>query len=253
MTGKLIFKMELFKFLRDKSFLITAGVIGVLNIILSLFALSAVSAFSDSYYESSATAALLGTMGVIGFIVIFGNIIFAYVYPFHMISMDYKNNVMAMMVASGVNRRKLFFAKIGAIFICTIALMLLIALIPMILFLVKLVQLDGWDSFVEGLNSMFYYTELSFGKLIFSGLLSYLNMLMVIATACIIMKGKNLSFLLFIGFNILSTFVTGILSMISFSFDFSVTGSYIFQLFLTVVSIVVFGYISLRTLEKQNL
>jgi ABC-type transport system involved in multi-copper enzyme maturation permease subunit len=253
MTGKLIFKMELFKFLRDKSFLITAGVIGVLNIILSLFALSAVSAFSDSYYESSTTAALLGTMGVIGFIVIFGNIIFAYVYPFHMISMDYKNNVMAMMVASGVNRRKLFFAKIGAIFICTIALMLLIALIPMILFLVKLVQLDGWDSFVEGLNSMFYYTELSFGKLIFSGLLSYLNMLMVIATACIIMKGKNLSFLLFIGFNILSTFVTGILSMISFSFDFSVTGSYIFQLFLTVVSIVVFGYISLRTLEKQNL
>ncbi|MGG5342573.1 hypothetical protein [Enterococcus sp. AZ192] len=253
MTGKLIFKMELFKFLRDKSFLITAGVIGVLNIILTLFALSATSVFTDYYYESGAAATLLATMGVVGFIVILGNVIFAYVYPFHMISMDYKNNVMAMMVASGVNRRKLFFAKIGAIFVCTIALMILIALIPMILFLVKIVQLDGWDSFVEGINSMFYYTDLNLGKLIFSGLLSYLNMLMIIATACIIMKGKNLSFLLFIGFNIINTFVTGLLSSIGFAFNFSVTGSYILQLLLMVISIVVFGYISLRTLEKQNL
>lgn len=253
MTGKLIFKMELFKFLRDKSFLITAGVIGVLNIILTLFSLSIASNFSDSYYESSAAASMIGTMGFVGVIVLFGNIIFAYVYPFHMISMDYKNNVMAMMVASGVNRRKLFFAKVGAIFICTIALMFMIALIPTILFLIKITQMDAWSSFVDGFNSAFYYTDVSFGKFIFSGLLGYLNMLMVIAASCIIMKGKNLSFLLFIGFNILSSLVTGILSTIAYSFDFSSTGSYIFQLFLTVVSIVVFGFISLRTLERQNL
>ncbi|WP_086314847.1 hypothetical protein A5821_002451 [Enterococcus sp. 7F3_DIV0205] len=253
MTGKLIFKMELFKFLRDKSFLITAGVIGILNIVLTLLSLSLTSTFSDSYYESSATASMLGTVAFVGVIVFFGNIIFAYVYPFHMISMDYKNNVMAMMVASGVNRRKLFFAKVGAIFICTIALMLMIALIPTILFLIKLVQLDAWNDFADGFNSAFYYTDLSFGKFIFSGLLGYLNMLMVIATSCIIMKGKNLSFLLFIGFNIISSLVTGILKTLAYSFDFSSTGSYIFQLFLTVLSIVVFGYISLRTLERQNL
>ncbi|WP_430607023.1 hypothetical protein IGJ55_000063 [Enterococcus sp. AZ170] len=253
MTGKLIFKMEVFKFLRDKSFLITAGVIGVLNIVLTLFSLSMASSFSDTYYESSSAASMVGTMAFVSVIVVFGNIIFAYVYPFHMISMDYKNNVMAMMVASGVNRRKLFFAKVGAIFICTLVLMLMITLIPAILFLIKLTQLDGWDSFVDGFNSVFYYTDLSFGKFIFSGLLGYLNMLMVIATSCIIMKGKNLSFLLFIGFNILSSLVTGILNTIAYSFDFSATGSYIFQLFLTIISIVVFGYISLRTLERQNL
>ena len=253
MTGKLIFKMELFKFLRDRSFLITAGVIGVLNIVVTLLSLNLTSMFSDSYYESNATASMIGTIVIVGVIVFIGNIIFAYVYPFHMISMDYKNNVMAMMVASGVNRRKLFFAKIGAIFICTIALMLMIALIPTILFLIKLVQLDAWDGFAEGFNSVFYYTDLSFVKFIFSGLLGYLNMLMVIATACIIMKGKNLSFLLFMGFNILSSLVTGMLQTLAYSFNFSETGSYIFQIFLTALSIVVFGYISLRTLEKQNL
>ena len=253
MTGKLIFKMELFKFLRDKSFLITAGVIGVVNIILTILTLNVLADNSDSYYGSSATASMVGTIVLVGFIVVLANIIFAYVYPFHMISMDYKNNVMAMMVASGVNRRKLFFAKIGAIFICTIVMMLMIALIPTILFMIKLVQLDSWDSFAEGFNSAFYYTDLSFGKFMVDSLLGYLNMLMVIATSCIIMKGKNLSFLLFFGFNILSSLIIGILKSLAYSFDFSSTGSYIFQVVLTLISIVVFGYISLRTLERQNL
>lgn len=252
MTGKLIFKMELFKFLRDKSFLIAAGIIGVVNIILTLVALSIFN-FTDSYYDSSAAASMFVTFGFVLFILIWGNIIFAYIYPFHMISMDYKNNVMAMMVASGVNRRKLFFSKIGAIFICTIALMLMIALIPFILCLIKLMQSGAWNEFVEGFASVFYFTGLTLGKAIFSGLLGYLNMLMIIATSCIIMKGKNLSFLLFIGFNILNSIITGILSTVSIAFNFGSTGIYIFQLFLTIVSIVVFGYISLRTLEKQNL
>ncbi|MTD40330.1 hypothetical protein GIX45_17240 [Erwinia sp. CPCC 100877] len=252
MTGKLIFKMELFKFLRDKSFLIAAGVIGVLNIIFTLLALSAFN-ITDSYYDSSSTAAMIGTLAIIWVILVMGNIIFAYIYPFHMLSMDYKNNVMAMMVASGVNRRKLFFAKVGAIFICTIALTLAITLIPLILCAVKIVQEGGWNDFVKGFTTVFYYTDLSVVKLIFSGIFGYINMLMLIAAACIIMKGKNLSFMLFIGFNMLNSLVTGILSTITIAFDFSLNGVYTFQLLLTIISTVVFGYISLRVLEKQNL
>jgi ABC-type transport system involved in multi-copper enzyme maturation permease subunit len=252
MTGKLIFKMELFKFLRDKSFLIAAGIIGVLNIIFTLLALSAFN-LTDTYYDSGSTAAMIGTLAIIWVILIMGNVIFAYIYPFHMLSMDYKNNVMAMMVASGVNRRKLFFAKVGAIFICTIALTVAITLIPFILCVAKIAQEGGWNDFVEGFTSVFYYTDLSVVKLIFSGIFGYINMLMLIAAACIIMKGKNLSFMLFIGFNMLNSLVTGILSTLTIAFDFSFNGVYTFQLLLTIISTVVFGYISLRVLEKQNL
>lgn len=253
MTEKLIFKMELFKFLRDKSFLITAGVIAVINTILTLVLLNATGNVSDYYYDSSATATLIATLGGITVMIFLGNIIFAIIYPFHMISMDYKNNVMAMMVASGVNRKKLFFAKIGAIFVCTLLLMLAITLVPLILCLIKLSQMNELSQISEVISSIFYYTETTGIKLVLLGFINYINSLMIIATASIAMKGKNISFLCYIGLNIVNSIVFGILNMIPTTFMFSNNGVYMYQLLMAVLSIVLFAFISLKLLEKQNL
>ena len=252
MTGKLIFKMELFKFLRDKSFLITAGVISIINIILTLLLLNA-SNNLDSYSNSGATATFVGTLAGVSVMIIFGNIIFAWIYPFHMISMDYKNNVMSMMVASGVNRKKLFFAKIGAIFVCTLLVMVVITLIPFILCLIKLAQVNALDQIKEVMSEMFYYADISGFQLLIRMFVQYINSLMLIATACILMKGRNISFLVFMGLSILNSIVGGILNMIPSTFMFSLNGMYSFQLIVLLLSTVVFCFISLNILEKQNL
>lgn len=252
MTAKLIFKMELFKFLRDKSFLITAGVISIINIVLTLILLSEASNASN-YYDSGTTATFIGTLVGISMMIVFGNIIFAWIYPFHMISMDYKNNVMSMMVASGVNRQKLFFAKIGAIFVCTLILMAAITLIPLILCIIKLAQVNALDQIKEVVSEIFYYSEISGFQLFLSMFVQYINSLMLIATACILMKGRNISFLIFLGFSIINSIVSGILNMIPNTFMFSFNGTFSFQILVLLLSTAVFGFISLKVLEKQNL
>ncbi len=256
MTGKLIFKMEIFKFLRDKTYLITAGVIAILNILGTLFLLSMITAFSDPYNTNSywqEHSELLGVFVLLFVFTCIGTSLFLIIYPFHIISMDYKNNVMAMMIAAGVNRRKLFFSKIGASIICTIGLTIGVTIIPAILFFIKIAQEVGIQEFFSQFSSLFYYLDTSVFWLILYFFVSLINTLIIMSAATIILKGSNLSILLYFGFSLLSNIIVSIFTSTSFIYNMTPTGAMIFQIIMGLISIGAFTAISLRNLETQNL
>ncbi|MGY3779567.1 hypothetical protein [Isobaculum melis] len=246
MTGKLIFKMEMFKFKNDKKYLMTAGIIGVLNTILALMV---INMDVMNYYDYG----MLGTVIGFYFMLMLGNIIFMFFYPFHVLSMDYKNNVIATMIASGVNRTKLFVSKIGAIIVNTIMIGLITTFVPFVLLMLKATYEAGFGIFFEEILGFFQIVDIDFISLMLMGLTSYLGMIMMMTAASTILKGGNLSFLLFIGFSMATSIATGILSSITTAFDLYGTGLIVYNIFINLIIIAVFGYLGLSAIKKQNL
>lgn len=246
MTGKLIFKMEMFKFKNDKKYLITAGIIGILNTILALII---INIDSMNYYDYG----MIGTALGFYFMLMLGNVIFMFFYPFHVLSMDYKNNVIATMIASGVNRTKLFVSKIGAIIVNTIIIGLITSFVPFVLFVSKAFYEAGFSRFFEQIFELFRVASGDLFSFVLVGVTGYLGMIMMMTAASTILKGANLSFLLFIGFSMATSIVTGILSSITFAFDLYGAGLTAYNFLMNLIVIAVFGYIGLSAIKKQNL
>ncbi|MDF7675688.1 hypothetical protein PT286_02920 [Neisseriaceae bacterium ESL0693] len=246
MNGLLIFKMELFKFFKDKNFLLAAGILSILNIIATLSVI----------YDLEHAAAMHDMRGMLTFLflmLLLTNSIFVFIYPFHLIGMDYKNKVMAIMVASGVNRKKLFFSKIGAVVLFMLILMLVLSFIPFLLHLFDLSQQGELHDFTERFILKMTYDYSSSGLAFFCWMMVYINIIIIIALSCILTQGRNLSVLIFIGLYTLNCTVIFILSNIPLVADFSSTGLLIFQLLVAIILTGIFGYIGLKTLERQNL
>lgn len=258
MTGELIFKMELFKFKKDKGFLTIAAIIGVLNIVFTAFYIFLIRSvmYQDSFFwnMNDMTLAYFTSIGILlSVIVMIANVIFAMMLPFRMISMDYKNNVMALMVASGVNRSKLFFSKIGAVLLCTIGLGFAMVLIPTILVVIQIVDVGGLSTFLESINTVFRGIDISGVQVLFSWLLSYLSNLIMISAACILLKGSNMAFLLYIAIVFGTNIARGFLGFFPASMDLSMTAIEMFNSFWSVAMIAAFGFLSLYTMKHQNL
>lgn len=271
MNGKLIFKMELFKFSKDKIFLMSIGMLSTLNIAFTSMGLGILGGKSN----------LGNSSGLIIFffcclMLIITNCIVSFMYPFHMISMDYKNNVMAMMVASGVNRKKLFFAKMGAALCYMLLLLLALRLIPLLLVFLhspstEIWKQDKWQLFFSILffnfnflhiKSTIDFNNLTYGLPFFSWIIDSIEMIVLVALSCIISKGRKFSVFIFIALSSVShiinfialratihTFGTlGILSDLN-----KPTSMLIIEQIATAFSIGIFGYIAMKTLARQNL
>lgn len=246
MTGKLIFKMEIFKYLRDRKYLISAGIIGCLNIIVCVYFLFAADRVNGS------VSVLEDVMIFITLMTVVANLVFMFLYPFHLMAMDYKNNVMALMIASGVERTKLFFCKIGAALLWTVALVIAMNLVPLLLIFTE-AGLVAVSEFFGNFNNMLIMADLSLWEMLLFYFVGYLNTLVMISTATIITKGSNMTFFLFLGFQFVNGVVSNLFLTVPVMLHFSVIGMKILTFMLTLLMMSVFILIALNTLKKQNL
>lgn len=254
MTGGLIFKMELFKFLRERKYLLAVTILAILNTVMTLF-YSLLLTTTEHLGSESFLMRFSSVMIVVLVLLIFANGIFMFLFPFHVLSIDYKNNVMAMMIASGVNRSKLFFAKIGAVILLTMAVFIVIMAGPLIVGMIQMIiggQInDFFDSFIQMVKLLnFDFDAMS---IIFSGLVSVLNSAVMMTAATILMKGRNTAILVSIGFSMANSFISNFFNEFGFSPDISAESLIIIQSMTAVISMVIFAFIGLRALQTQNL
>ncbi|MBP1044517.1 hypothetical protein I6N95_26255 [Vagococcus sp. BWB3-3] len=254
MTGGLIFKMELFKFLQDKKYLLAVLILAVLNTLTALF-YSVLFTTTQHLGSESFLMRFSSVMTVVFVLLIFANGIFLFLFPFHVLSIDYKNNVMAMMIASGVNRSKLFFAKIGAVILLSLAVFIAVMAGPLVIGLVQMAiggQINEFfASFVEIFN--LFNLDIDVLAIVFSSLLSVLNSVVMITAATILMKGRNTAILVSIGFSMANSFISNFFNIFGFSTDISASSVSMVQGMTAAVSIAIFIFIGLRALQTQNL
>lgn len=250
MSGKLIFKMELFKYMRDKKYLMTTGILAVINIFTTVYL---VHLIDQANKISETEGNFIGLFIIFFTLTIFANFAFMFLYPFHLMSLDYKNDVMAMLVASGVNRTRLFFSKIGASLLWSLAVTFVLVFIPGFIVLLKMSQTTGMIQMISDILRIMNINSVSIFGVCFTFLNSYLNTLILILAATILMRGKNLTILVYFAFNIAQSMILGLLAFIPASLNFSDTGLSIFSnlgMLLVSVGMVLF---SLRVMKKQNL
>lgn len=250
MTAKLIFKMELFKYMRDKKYLIATGILAIINIcstIYSVYLIDHAQMFNDSQTP------FIGLFMLFVTFTIFANIAFMFLYPFHLMSMDYKNDVMAMLVASGVNRNRLFFSKIGATLLWSICVTFILVFIPGFIVLFKASQTEGMFTFLGNILHTISLDQTSIFGLSLTFFNSYVNTLILISTATILMKGKNLTILIYFAINMGQSILLNVLSLIPISMNFSDLGVSIMHNLLMLLMSVAMTFLSLSIMKKQNL
>ena len=250
MTAKLIFKMELFKYMRDKKYLIATGILAIVNICTTVYL---VHLIDKANYISESESAFVGLFFLFFMLTMFANLAFMFLYPFHLMSLDYKNDVMAMLVASGVNRTRLFFSKIGATLLWSLCVTIILVFVPGFIVLLKMSQTTGMFEFIGEIFRLMNINSFSILSISFTMLNSYLNTLILISAATILMKGKNLTILVYFAFNTAQTMVLGFLGFIPAAMNFSETGYSLFtNLAMMLVSMGMILF-SLRVMKTQNL
>lgn len=254
MTGLLIFKMELFKFMNDKKYLIAIGVLGILNTLTTLF-YSFLFTTTSHLAADSPLVLFSNVMIFVSVLLMFANIIFIFLFPFHVLSIDYKNNVMAMMIASGVNRSKLFLSKIAAVLVLTFGVLFIVGIGPTIIVVIQEIIGGQINQFFNDLQDFLNYFKFDFDILgiIFRAVATTLNLVVMMTAATILMKGRNTAIIVSIGFNMLNSFVINMFSNFAFTIDVSLENLPLITGFISIVSIAIFSFLGLLALQRQNL
>lgn len=255
MTAKMIFKMEMYKFKNDKPYLIAAAILGVLNIIITFIVVSTTGGLlsGDIGINSSGSEAAIITLITVTPLLAIGNAVFMFIYPFHAVAIDYKNNVMAMLFASGVNRKNMYFAKIGAIVLSTLLLSIAISIVPIIIVLVKISSGIELKEALHAISEFFGVVDINFIQYVLLGILGYINTVIMIVFSSIFQKGAKLTFLVYVAISMAASMAKGVLSTIPLSMDLGAGGYITFEILWVILSMVVFAYGSLKLLETQDL
>lgn len=250
MSAKLIFKMELFKYMKDKKYLIATGILAIVNICSTVYLVHLIDQVN---YMSDNDSVFAGIFFLFLVFTIFANCAFMFLYPFHLMSLDYKNDVMAMLVASGVNRTRLFFSKIGATLLWSLCVTFILVFIPGFIVLLKVSQTTGMLEMLRQIFELMNVNSFSILGISFTVFNSYLNTLILISAATILMKGRNLTILVYFAFNMAQSTILSLINFIPIRLNFSDTGFSIFSNLLMLVSSAVMTLVSLRIMKKQNL
>lgn len=250
MNAKLIFKMELFKYMRDRKYLIATAVLAIINICTTVYLVYLID-HAQTLSETEST--FFGIFVLFFSLSILANFAFMFLYPFHLMSMDYKNDVMAMLVASGVNRNRLFFSKIGATLLWSFCVTFVLVFIPGFIVLFKATQATGMVQMFNDLLQLVNVNQLSILGMSLSFINTYINTLILISAATIVMKGRNLTILVYFGFSMLQSLVVNLLNLIPVSMNFSQTGLSIFQNLMIMLISIGATMASLSIMKKQNL
>lgn len=246
-------KMEFLKISANRRNLAIIGLFFVMN--LSFFAITMT-------YDSLNTNQFQSTLLLIGMLSIIGSFIIMFFYPLVSYSQDYKNNVLALIVASGVRRRDYYFAKTIVIALVYVALFFILYAIPIaittLMFhgstLIYSLQILGNFANLSGINT-FMVMIMTF--------LSILSSLIVFSACAIKAKGSYKSILYLFVVSMINQIVISILTSIVFSSnqalaDYTDAVHYtnniiLFSAFTSLLIATVYMYFSIRIIEKQDL
>ena len=229
-----IFKMEMYKNFRDIPYLIMIGIFTISMIILSLTVFS--EDFIFNLISTHNHLLILDVFLIILTIFTFlGLLVFALLYPFHLLNLDYKNKVMSLMFASGVSRTKYYFVKIGAT-ILSCYMVATIILLPLMLSTesAQILQFMGENVF------------------------AIVQWVVVMMVAVILTKGSTSGIFLFLGLNLVISIVQWIMV---FSF---ITERSLLSLapvasdgwsidWMSLITIILFGFLGVLLLRRQDL
>jgi hypothetical protein len=225
--------MEMYKNFRDKPYLIMIGFFTISLTILSLFVFT--GDFFTTLIQTHNMPTFLTVFLIILLVFTFlGILVFALLYPFHLLNLDYKNKVMSLMFASGVSRTKYYFVKIGAT-ILTCYLATAVIALPLML------------STESGEILAFMMRNI----------LAIVQWVVVMMVAIILTKGSVAGLFLFIGLNLA-------ISIIHLTIRLVVFPSQVFTLYdgftsgigtylMTFITIVIFGFLGILLLRRQDL
>ena len=189
-------------------------------------------------------------LGIITYLLNVGGMIFIFIYPINSFSTDYRNNVMATIISSGVSRKVLYYVKLLSILLNEIIMLHILYFLP----LVVISQIRISDENELLLSRMVEILQYIFTEpLIISIVFLYLILIVIVLIySSILARGGIMSIFIYIGFSILNAVVFNLftISLIQSNGD-----TYAQWKILIVVSILIISYItlSMRTINKQNL
>jgi len=247
MELKNIFKMEIFKNRSDSVYL---RIIAILTVMAAIASVLGVLSMKNVISSGNSMIITLAVFTIIGLVV------FALLYPFHLLNVDYKNKVISLIFASGVPRDKYYFVKISATILSCLAAVFVVLLIPMITFLV--VYPNEFVEFIQNIIKNFNASN------IFAFVLSFtfklIANIVILTTAVIITKGKTVGIFLYFAFLFAISIVESTIrvsffdyTVSSFTLSNGVSERFYFDTLSSIVQVAVFALIGLQVLKKQDL
>lgn len=246
MTKSSIFKMEMYRNFRDKAYLI---VIAILTGLSAVAAGIGVYLFSqDHTLSTSNTLMIFEATLVIGLFLC--ALAFVVVYPWHLLSTDYNNKVLSLVIASGVKRTDYYFVKIFATILTNLMAYLVIGFIPIVLLLGFFNK--GFILAVQNIASSFTSSEA--WLMLFDTIFSAIAMIVVLYFVVIITRGKFWGIFVYLGINFGIRIFTNMiaLSLAIFASSSSMP-TFLVSTFFLVAEIVAFGPAGYLMLKKQDL
>ena len=246
MNFKRIFTMEMYKFITSKFYLYLIVGIGIFNLLTTIYVSSLISSNGADGYNT----AFLVMLGITTYLLNVAGMIFIFIYPINSFSTDYKNNVMATIISSGVSRKVLYYVKLLSILLNEIIMLHILYFLP----LVVISQIRISDENELLLSRMVEILQYIFTEpLIILIVFLYLILIVIVLIySSILARGGIMSIFIYIGFSILNAVVFNLftISLIQSNGD-----TYAQWKILIVVSILIISYItlSMRTINKQNL
>ena len=256
MNLKDIFKMEMYKNFRDKPYIIMIFALATIAALTSIVALNLPPLFDNLMMWGEPEPYVNFLWMLFLFLVFFltlGGTLFAILYPFHLMNVDYKNKVMSLVFSSGVDRTNYYFVRIGATILSCFLASLIIFFIPALLFLVF--KTSDFSSFMG-----YFFTEfrlLDILPFLLSTIFSLISMIVTLCAAVILTRGKVSGIFLYFGFSFgVSIFNNIILTMVRAtqgSWFISPALQFNTMSVLYVCASLLFGWVGLSTLKKQDL
>ena len=254
MNAKNIFKMEFYRNFRDKNWLIVIGVMAILALIDSILIINLIGKTVSGYSQNSAGTAVLVALTIF-FTLALGLGIWAFqiIYPFHLLSVDYSNKALGLMIASGVNRMTYYFIKLISTILSTLLALFTILIVPFFLILgVYVRQLSEFLSMISrslSLSSVWMVLLNSFAGALAS--------IVVLFFVVIMTRGKFWGIFIYLGIamgiGIILTILTSSINIVSADSQNMMSNTSLIGIIFSVVEIVAFGLLGLSLIRKQDL
>ncbi|MDR1680110.1 MAG: hypothetical protein LBR81_10120 [Prevotellaceae bacterium] len=240
--------MEIFKNRNDKAYIRIIAILTAMAAAASIIGIIMAST-NNTNNVLIATEILLTTFTMIGIA------IFSFLYPFHLLNVDYKNKVISLIFAGGVSRKQYYFVKIGATILSCLIAFFIILFIPIMIWLVAYPA-----EFTELIRNIFRnFKPEDISSFMLASILGLIANIVMLTTAVIISKGKITGIFLYLAFSFIVSIVQGFFMPDNISlFMINNTDMEISQYFyqtaiFAVFQIIAFTFIGLRVLDKQDL
>lgn len=254
MNSKNIFKMEFYRNFRDKTWLIIIGVMTILSLIDSVLIISLINqTVSNSSEPGRGPSVLIALTVFFTLALVVGIWAFQIIYPFHLLSVDYSNKALSLMIASGVNRMTYYFIKLVATLLSTLLAFFTMFIIPFILILG--VYSHQLSEFLSMISDTFSIGNVL--MLILNSLVGSLASIVILFFVVIMTRGKFWGIFVYLGITMaigifVVIFTSSIAVYSSNSLNAMPNTSWV-GLLLSLIEGLIFGLIGLSFIRKQDL